>query len=115
MAEMALRFGYTVEQLCSEVKDALSFFSDLGKTCCGKVTVYFIPKALTFTFYRFNTYVVFASYRHQPDRGTIMTLIAERGGNLYGWIREEWYGIVGSDKVPGIAMVAYCSKTPGES
>jgi len=111
MEEMALRFGYDSVDLQSRVNDALSFFSDLGEHYPGQVTVYFIPKALTFTFYRFNNHAVIASYRHRPNRGTIMTLTAERGGNLYGWIREEWYGIVGGKEMVGIAKIVYSSES----
>ncbi len=39
-----------------------------------------------------------------------MTLTAERGGDLYGWIREEWYGIVGNNEITGIVREAYSSQ-----
>jgi hypothetical protein len=110
MEEMAFRFGMNVDELKSRVLDALSFFKNLGDSKPGSVRVYYIPKSLTFSFYRFNNHAVLASYRHRPNRGSIMTLTAERGGDLYGWIREEWYGIVGNNEVAGIAKEVYSSE-----
>ncbi len=110
MEEMAFRFSMSVNELKNKIHDAFLFFKNLGDNTPGEVRIYYIPRALTFSFYRFNNHVVLASYRHRPTRGSIMTLTAERGGDLYGWIREEWYGIVGNNEVAGIAREAYSSQ-----
>lgn len=109
--ELAYRFAMTVEDLKTRIKDALDFFKTIGDNFPGKVRVYYMPKTLTFSFYRFNSHAVIASYRHQPNRGTIMTITARRGGDLYGWIRSEWYGIIGNNEVSGIAREVYFSES----
>ncbi len=94
MAEMSQRFGYQTPDLQQKVKEAKCFFEKLAENGERKVKIYYIKRSLTFTFYRFSSGAVFTTYRHKQGRGPIVTLVCEREGELYGWIRDEWYGII---------------------
>lgn len=107
MNEMSLRFGITTVELRSRIDEAENFFRRLGNEGAGTVRVYRFAKALVFTFYRFNNRAVFATYRHRSERGPIVTMLADRGGELYEWLREEWYGIVQQEMDRGITSLVY--------
>lgn len=108
--EMALRFEITNAELKDRIREAENFFRRLGAEAQGTVRVYRFAKALMFTFYRFNNRVVFATYRHRADRGPIVTMLGDRGGELYEWLREEWYGIVKQGQERGTTTLVYDSR-----
>lgn len=93
IGELAARFGMNPEDLAKRIKDATDDFISLARSAKGSVKVYYCQRAPHFSFYRFNNRVVYASYRHQPGRGAILTLVGNRGGELYEWVRAEWYGV----------------------
>lgn len=111
MAEMALRFGYTPDGLKERVHEAKQYFEELATRGEGRVSIYYLARSLTFTFYRFSSGAVFTTYRHKPGRGAVITLVCEREGELYGWIRDEWYGIVEEAVRSGAARLAFQSQT----
>ena len=40
-----------------------------------------------------------ASYSHRRERGGIITLLADRGGDLYEWTGDEWDQITKGEEV----------------
>ena len=109
ISELALRFGISGDDVTKRIREAFEYFRGLGNHAQRVVRVYYLQRAPQFTFYRFNNRAVFASYRHRPGRGTILTLVANRGGEFYEWIRDEWYGITRDGLNAGITRVAYDS------
>jgi hypothetical protein len=110
LQELGTRFGSTPDEVRQKIVAAKDFFEMIGQKAQGIVRIFYIDRAPHFTFYRFNNRAVYASYRHRPGRGTIMTLIATRGGELYEWIRDEWYGIRRDGLDSGMTQVVYESK-----
>jgi hypothetical protein len=112
MNELARRFEMPVQELRGRINEAAQFFRQLANGAPGWVRIHFLPRAPHFTFYKFSNRAVFASYRHSPGRGAILTLVAKGGGELYEWIRGEWYGIVGSKPGAGLTRLVFDSRAP---
>ena len=56
--------------------------------------IYFCETAPLFTFYRFDTAVILALYKHQSGRGGIPVFVAEKGGSLYEYVRQEMHAFI---------------------
>jgi hypothetical protein len=110
ITELAARFQLEPLDVRHRIEEAAADFKALGKAAKGTLTIYSYKRAPHFTFYRFNNRVVFASYRHRPGRGPILTLVGDRGGELYDWIRDEWYGITDDSMKLGITSILYKNK-----
>ncbi len=108
--EMALRFDMTTAQVSDRIRETEAFFRRLGDEAQGTVRVYRFARAPLFSLYRFNNRAVFAMYRHRPGRGPVVTMLADRGGDLYDWLRDEWYGIVKQGSEIGTTSLVYDSK-----
>lgn len=105
--ELAQRFGIAPDEVRTRIEEAFEFFKELDQAATGTVRVYYCTRTPHFTFYRFNNRVVFATYRHRPGRGPILTFVANRGGEFYDWIRDEWYGITREGSTTGMTRLAY--------
>ena len=101
MCEFGRRFQVSPDEVRGRIMEAIAFFVDLRAQAHqrSEVKIYLVAQTLQFSFYQFNRRVVFASYKHRPGRGSIITLLADRGGELYSWISDEWDGIAGGEKV----------------
>ena len=86
--------------MTSRVEEAIEFFKELGNSANqnSAVTIYLFQRTFQFSFYRFSQGAVVASYSHRRDRGGIITLLADRGGELYGWTGDEWNQITSDDE-----------------
>lgn len=107
LAEMAERFGRTPEDLRARIQEAEEFFRGLAERLPGEVTIYALGRSPTFTFYRFNTKAVFTTYRHSPGKGGIITMVVDREGEFYEWIRAEWHGITREGVRNGMTRVLF--------
>jgi hypothetical protein len=105
--ELARRFSFNHDEMRRRIEEAFEFFKALGENAGGEVEIYYCIKAPLFTFYRFNNRVVFATYRHRLGRGPILTLVGNRGGEFYEWVRDEWYGITRDGVNAGITRRVY--------
>lgn len=113
MAEMALRFGeIPPDELRGRIQDATRFFIELDHQFAGTVRVFYVNRSLTHSFYRFDTKAVLASYRMRPGRGPVVTVVVDNGGELYEWIKDEWYGIVRDGIDDGTTERAYPRAAP---
>lgn len=110
LEELARRFNMSPEEVRQRIIDATEFFKRLGTNARGVVRIYYHVRAPQFTFYRFNNRAVFATYRHRPGRGPILTLVSKRGGEFYEWIRDEWYGITRDGCGSGLTRLYYDSR-----
>ena len=92
MVEYGRRFNISSDQMTELVNEAIDFFITLGKNAHqrSKVTIYLFQRTFQFSFYRFSQGAVIASYSHRRDRGGIITVLADRGGDLYRWAGDEW-------------------------
>jgi len=94
MDEIALRFNYDVPTLQSKIEKARSYFERLGTKYPGKVEIFYLSRSMTHSYYRFNSAAVLALYSHHPDRSAVPTFTANRGGDIYKFIRDEWYSVI---------------------
>ncbi|MCY4485093.1 MAG: hypothetical protein OXC12_19660 [Spirochaetaceae bacterium] len=92
MAEYGRRFNTSSDEISHRVTEAIEFFKALGRNAHqqSRVTIYLFQRTFQFSFYRFSQGAVIASYSHRRDRGGIITLVADRGGDLYRWAGDEW-------------------------
>jgi hypothetical protein len=108
--ELARRFRVAPDDLVGRIRDAIEYFDELGREFPDKVEVILIHRSLVFSFYRFDGMAVLALYKHQGGRGGVPTLLAERGGSLYDFVRDEWDGIVREESDAG-TLVRHSQKT----
>ena len=92
MAEYGRRFNVSPDEIISRVREAIGFFKRLGESAHRQstVTIYLFRRTFQLSFYRFSHGAVIASYSHRRERGGIITLLADRGGELYRWTGDEW-------------------------
>ena len=107
MEVLATRFGITADELKVRIGEAVTFFTALEGAGAGTVQVYAFSKPLMFSFYRFDTHVVLATYRHRSDRGPVITMAGDRGGTLYTFVQDEWDWIVGPGIEEGFTRVLH--------
>jgi len=97
VAELAKRFDYSKEELIKLIKEAEADFRSLRPTEDSKgtsVSLWFLPYAPQFTFYRFDSTAVLALYTHRRERIGVPTFIVEKGGSLYHFIKEDFKSMV---------------------
>ena len=104
MIEYGRRFQISADEMRSRVGEAIGFFEELGKATHrnSAVTVYLFKRTLQLSFYRFSQGAVVASYSHRRERGGIITLLADRGGDLYKWTGDEWNQITTGEDISKI-------------
>ena len=92
MAEYGRRFNISPDEMISRVTEAIDFFKRLGESANQEstVTIYLFQRTFQLSFYQFSQRTVIASYSHRRERGGIITLLADRGGELYKWAGDEW-------------------------
>jgi hypothetical protein len=86
--DLAARF-----KIDTKILESLAFFRAKRTAFPGKVSMFVTTKPLTHTFYRFNNEAVLAMYRYKENRGGVPTFLADRGGELYEFVRSEWYSL----------------------
>ncbi len=93
VSDLAARFKVDAAAMRVKIKDALDFFRAKRAAFPDKVSMFVTTKTLTHTFYRFNNEAVLSMYRYRENRGGVPTFVADRGGELYEFVRAEWYGL----------------------
>jgi hypothetical protein len=109
VAELSRRYEMTPDVLQANIRESIAFFEGLGRSGRARVVVYLFAKTPVYTFYRFDSRVVVALYRHRSGRGPIVTFTAERGGECYEWIESEWNAIMHEDPARDL-VVAFDSQ-----
>jgi len=100
VGELARRFGYTTEKLRSLVEEAANYFRSLRAASAGhgsEISVWFLPAAPTFTFYRFDHIGIIAMYTHRQERVGVPTFVFEQGGTLYDYMRKEFEAMIAGE------------------
>jgi hypothetical protein len=97
MEELARRFSYTPDQLVELIREAERDFKGLrgqAGTRGAELSIWFLPAAPHFTFYRFDRIAVLALYTHRRERAPVPTFVCEMGGTLYDYIRKEFDAMI---------------------
>lgn len=95
MQELARRFETDAATLINRIREAEKFYLSLGTNRQGEVHVFRFPRALVYTFYRFDDRVVFTSYKHGLGKGgRYAMIIGAKGGELYDWVDDECQGMI---------------------
>lgn len=92
MVEYGRRFDTTADEMRKRVYEAIDFFKGLSEIADqnSSVAIYLFRRTFQLSFYRFSQGAIVASYSHRRERGGIITLLADRGGDLYKWTGDEW-------------------------
>lgn len=111
ISSIAQRFGWEKEKLLGLVWESAEFYKGLQGIAGeggAKVEVWFLRGVPQFTFYRFDSIIVFTLNSHRRELVSIPTFVCESGGDLYKYIRDEFERMVdtGSDR-PALAR-KYC-------
>lgn len=115
VAELATRFGASPSDLAARIQEAVAFFQDLQSRANGVVRVFLYGRAPHYTFYLFDRRAVFTTYRHRPGRGPILTLLADRGGEMYTWLRDECESLVGDEALKANLLTSLITELPPAS
>jgi hypothetical protein len=95
--ELARRFSQTPEQLAQNVREAqqdfITVFNRAGDAR-RKLSIWFIPLAPVWSYYRFNGGAVFTLYKHKPGREEVPTFTVKKGGTLYTFFKKEYDALV---------------------
>ncbi|HET9408008.1 MAG TPA: hypothetical protein VFO39_12285 [Candidatus Sulfotelmatobacter sp.] len=95
MKALASRFNMSTADVQHEIGDSKVFFEHRRKKAAGAVEIYFSRIAPLFSFYRFNNKAVCALYNHREGRLPVPTFVCDRDGFLFGYLSDEFEGIVG--------------------
>ncbi|MGH8316127.1 MAG: hypothetical protein ACRETU_13365 [Steroidobacterales bacterium] len=115
VAELSRRYEMTAEVLSANIRESVAFFGELGRGGQAHVVVYLYAKTPVYTFYRFNSRVVVALYRHRSGRGPIVTFTAEHGGECYEWIVSEWQAIMTEDPTRNLVVAFDSHQAPARN
>ncbi len=91
--ELSTRFRLSADDVRAKIEEAIMFFTAKRTKHPGKVRIYLLGRAPTHTIYRFNNEAVLALYTHRRERTGVPTFLVERGGDLYEFLRSEWYSL----------------------
>jgi hypothetical protein len=92
--ELSRRFDYDPGHLVNLIEEAKVEFDRLRSPSGGKVEVWFLPIAQTFSFYIFDHVAVIALYTHRRERLPVPTLVCDKGGWLHEYVRKEFDAMV---------------------
>lgn len=102
MKELARRFTYEETSLISKIQEAEVDFKDLASKAeknGASVEIWFIPAAITYSFYRFNDLLIFAMFTHrQEKRIKVPSFVCEKGGWLYDYFEKEFDQMVNPER-----------------
>ncbi len=100
--ELARRFKYDETSMISKIQEAEVDFKDLASKAEENgaiVEIWFIPAAITYSFYRFNNLLIFAMFTHrQEKRIKVPSFVCEKGGWLYDYFEKEFEEMVNPDR-----------------
>jgi hypothetical protein len=92
--ELSRRFDYRPERLVNLIEEAKEEFDRLRSPSDGKVEVWYLPVAQTFSFYVFDQIAVMALYTHRRERLPVPTLVCDKGGWMHEYVRKEFDAMV---------------------
>ena len=89
MKGLGTRFGLPPEEVKNRTEEAVSAFVGLNGPGRGMLSVYAFSRPIVFTCYRFDMHAVLTTYRHQSEKGPIITMVGEHGGDMYAFVKDE--------------------------
>jgi hypothetical protein len=98
MKSLSRRFEMEPEALKLEIGDAVKFFERRKKKAKGSIEIYLTSVMPLFSFYRFNSKVVFALYNHRAGQHAVPTFICDKDGFLFKFLSDEFEGIIGDPR-----------------
>lgn len=115
MKELAHRFKVSNEkQMADRVLHAIEEYKSLflsPKNATLDFSIWVHNEIPITSFYRFDKCAVLTLYKHAKGRGNVPSLIAERGGSLYGYIEAEVDSLIkGIQEQPPLAKKIYPSE-----
>ncbi len=114
MSELARRFNTSVDDMKKKILDAADDFKNIfgePPRTRADFSLWYLPVSPVFSFYRFDHIAILALYKHRKERGEIPTFVAEQGGKLYDFVRQEFDAFT---KAPqGLARQVFPSETNG--
>lgn len=90
---LAQRFQMTEMRLRDAIEESRDYFIALKVGAVAEVSVFLRTGDSTFSCYRFDDVAVLTLYSHGRRRTQVPTVVCERGGTLYNFIREEFDSI----------------------
>jgi hypothetical protein len=98
LGELARRFDYSVQDVKDLIREAQAYFEKLcspKENRGAKIEIKFLPAAPVFSFYCFDNIAVLALLSHRRDLVEVPAFVCEKGGTLYGYIRQEFDFMIG--------------------
>lgn len=97
VSEMARRFQQTEEEVKSNIKNAHdTLIGKFGSDSKCKLSIFYVSKVPVFSFFRFDKTTVLSLYKHRDGRGNIPVFFAKEGGQLYGFLSDEFSALIGN-------------------
>jgi len=97
--ELARRFDATEDEVKKRIKDASDDFQEKFRNGCkASCSLWYIPLAPLFSFYRFDDIIILSLFKHRSGRGGVPAFEVQRGGSLYEFIDQEIKAFIDGDE-----------------
>jgi hypothetical protein len=94
VSTLARRFDMAEETLRSAIEEARQDFIGLRNPGGAEVQVYYRKGDLVFSLYRFDARAVVTLYSHSQRRGQVPNLVCKSSGTIYGFVVDEFNGVL---------------------
>lgn len=99
---LSVRFEMEPDTVKQEIGEAIKFFERRKKKAKGSIEIYLTRVMPLFTFYRFNSKVVFALYNHRAGQQAVPSFVCDKEGFLFKFFSDEFEGIIGDPRTKPI-------------
>ena len=94
IANLSIRFGYTNDKTRDEILNSAKDFFEIFSGKKAKFELYYCKRDPMYSMYLFDYEGVFSMYKLKKERGNIPSFVLKEGGELYGFLREEFNYLV---------------------
>ncbi|HEX2688431.1 MAG TPA: hypothetical protein VHN14_17495 [Kofleriaceae bacterium] len=88
MAELARRFKIDATELRGEIVKAKDAYREILQEC-RQLTIYGVPVAPTYTYYRFGDRIIVTFYTHRQEKTTVPTMVFSEG-TFFEFFRDDF-------------------------
>lgn len=99
---LSVRFEMEPDNVKQEIGEAIKFFGRRKEKAKGTIEIYATSVMPLFTFYRFNSKVVFALYNHRAGQQAVPSFVCDKEGFLFKFFSDEFEGIIGDPRTKSI-------------